>query len=86
MAEIQKIIGQVAIFMICAQAITHFRPKEAYGKYLRLLLGVMILVQIFQPVYGLFFGTEKGDSQVSLEMFQEKLDTSMEEAAEQAIL
>ncbi len=38
-------ICRVGIFMICAQAIVHFRPQEAYEKYLKLLISVMVLVR-----------------------------------------
>ena len=31
-------ICRVGMFMICAQAIVHFRPNEAYEKYLKLLV------------------------------------------------
>ena len=45
-------ICRVGIFMICAQAIVHFRPKEAYEKYLKLLVSAMVLVQLFLPLGG----------------------------------
>ena len=43
-------IRQMGIFVICAQALIHFRPKESYEKYLKLLVSVMILAQLFTPV------------------------------------
>lgn len=45
-----QIICRTGIFMICAQAIIHFRPQEGYEKYLKLLASAMVLVQIFLPV------------------------------------
>ena len=80
----QAFIGQIGIFMICAQAILHFRPKESYGKYLRLLFSAMILVQIFHPISGLFLGGSSVELQRSVQQFQERLDKSMEEAVEKA--
>ena len=53
-------ICRIGIFMICAQAIVHFRPQEAYEKYLKLLVGSMILIQLFLPVGRLLF---RGDGQ-----------------------
>lgn len=84
MEGFQAIIGQMGVFVICAQAIMHFRPKEVYEKYLRLLLSVMIMMQLFQPVYGLFSGENTVEWEVSLQSFQENLDKSMEEAAGRA--
>jgi len=80
----QSFIGEIGIFMICAQTILHFRPKESYGKYLRLLFSVMILIQIFQPVSELFFGGSGLELQKSINQFQERLDESMEQATKAA--
>lgn len=79
-------VCQIAVFMICAQAIAHFRPKEAYEKYLRMLLSVMILIQIFQPFCKLIFGVTGQELSASVESFQRELDISMAEAAEQSVL
>lgn len=49
-----RMICQMGIFMICAQAIVHFRPKASYEKYLRMLVSSMILVQIFLAIGSLF--------------------------------
>lgn len=48
------IIKQVSIFVICAQMILHFKAEQKYGKYLKLLIGVMVLVQLFVPLMSLF--------------------------------
>ena len=79
-------VCQIATFMICAQAIAHFRPKEVYEKYLRLLLSVMILIQIFQPFCKLFFGVTGQELSASVEQFSQELDNSMAIAAEQSAL
>ncbi len=49
-------IRQMSIFMICAQALIYFKPKGSYEKYLKLLVGAMILVQLFGPVQALLSG------------------------------
>lgn len=46
-------IRQMGVFMICAQALIYFKPKGAYEKYLKLLVGAMILVQLLGPVQAL---------------------------------
>jgi hypothetical protein len=40
--------------MICAQAVINFRPDASYEKYLKLLMGVMVLILILKPVMSLF--------------------------------
>lgn len=47
--KLLQIIRQVGIFMICAQMILHFKPSESYGKYIKLLISIMVLVQLFFP-------------------------------------
>lgn len=86
MNELQTAIGQIATFMICAQAIAHFRPRESYGKYLRMLLSVMILVQVFQPFCQLLWGISGEELYQGVEEFQKELDKSMATAAEQSVL
>lgn len=82
---LQSVIGQIGIFMICAQALLQFRPKETYGKYLRLLLSAMILLQVVQPISGLFFGGSEQALQNSMEQFQSSMEESMEQAALRAL-
>ena len=50
MQWLYHVIGQVGIFLICAQTLIHFRPRESYEKYLKLLLSVMLLIQLLQPL------------------------------------
>jgi len=61
--------------MICAQAVVHFRPRESYEKYLKLIVSVMILLQLFLPIGGVLFAGEKTDMAKQLS----KLTQSMEE-------
>ena len=50
------IIKQVGIFMICAQMLLHFKASEKYGKYIRLLMSMMVLIQLAVPLSGLLRG------------------------------
>lgn len=70
--------------MICAQAIVHFRPQESYEKYLKLLVSVMVLVQLFLPLGSFLAGISGEDARGQLESFRESLEQSMEEARQQA--
>lgn len=77
-------ICRIGIFMICARAIIQFRPREVYEKYLRFLVGIMILIQIFLPVGRLVLGKEGGQAGDVLGQFRQELERGMEEAAEEA--
>lgn len=77
-------ICRVGIFMICAQAIIHFRPRETYEKYLKLLVSVMILIQLFLPVGSLLMGGGMEQTFEGLELFRIRLEQELEAAAQEA--
>ena len=77
-------ICRVGIFMICAQAIVHFRPQEAYEKYLKLLISVMVLVQLFLPVGSFLLGGGGQEAAELLRQFGADLEESMKAASENA--
>ena len=72
-------IKQIGIFMICAQAILHFKPSEKYEKYLKLLVSVMILAQLLAPVMQIISGNNCKDFQNSIEDIQTEINQKMEQ-------
>lgn len=81
-----KTICQMGTFMICAQAIIHFRPKATYEKYLKMLVSAMILIQILLSIEGVF--TNKGQQQLAdrATWFAENLEQAVQNAAENSLL
>lgn len=84
MQWLYRVVGQAGIFLICAQTIVHFRPKEAYEKYLKLLLSVMLLTQLLQPVLSVFGGGADQNVQAQVEEFTEELQSVLIRASERA--
>ena len=84
MQWLYRVVGQAGIFLICAQTIVHFRPKEAYEKYLKLLLSVMLLTQLLQPVLTVFGGAVEQNAQAQVEEFTEELQSVLNRASERA--
>lgn len=84
MQWLYRVVGQAGIFLICAQTIVHFRPKESYEKYLKLLLSVMLLIQLLQPVLTML--GSRGDPGVEEQTveFTEELQSVFIRASEQA--
>lgn len=70
--------------MICAQAIVHFRPKETYDRYLKLLVGVMILIQLFLPFGRFLLGVRGEDAARALEQFKQEMEQAIKQAEENA--
>lgn len=74
-------VKQIGIFMICAQAILHFKPSDKYEKYMKLLISIMVLVQILMPIVQCF---SKESSAYSYFFEQvEKIRTEMKQELEQ---
>lgn len=84
MQWLYRVIGQAGIFLICAQTVVHFRPKESYDKYLKLLLSVMLLLQLLQPVLTALGGGEVWNAEEQVAGFTEELQTVLTRASEQA--
>lgn len=79
-----RTIGRIGIFMICAQTIVHFRPRETYEKYLKLLVGVMVLIQLFLPLGSFLLGGGLEQALEKLETFRGQMEQEMEAAAREA--
>ena len=60
------------------------RPNEAYGKYLRLLASIMIMIQLFLPVGRFLLGRGGQEAAEILQQFKRELELGMENAAESA--
>lgn len=58
MDALVDLIKRIGIFMIAAQAVIHFSPEQKYGKYMKLIVSIMILLQFLTPIYGIFTGLE----------------------------
>lgn len=73
-----QIIKQVGIFMICAQMILHFKPAQSYGKYIRLLMSMMVLAQLAVPIMGIFGRKGESSFQNRLYFYDAELEQQME--------
>ncbi len=77
--KLLQIIRQVGIFMICAQMILHFKPSESYGKYIKLLISIMVLVQLFLPAMEILGSRGNGNFEGKIGFYTDILNESMEE-------
>lgn len=48
MAGIVEFIKQMSVFLIMAKLILHLRPKQEYEKYLKMVVGIMILAMLVE--------------------------------------
>ena len=79
-----QIVCRLGIFMVCARLLIHFRAQESYEKYLKLLVSVMILIQLFLPL-GNFLSAEKKEAGLKeLEGIRQEFEAELERAQLQA--
>lgn len=52
-------VKEICIFVMIAQAVMFFVPSNSYMKYVRILVGVMMILKITEPVFGLFLDEER---------------------------
>lgn len=73
------LIRQIGIFMICAQMLLHFKASESYGKYIRLLMSMMVLMQLALPIAGLLRQKSGEDFMRGLNGYEELFSVRMAE-------
>lgn len=56
MDKLVETIQEIGIFLIAAQAIIHFAPGTIYTKYMKLIVGIMVLFFFLSPVYQIITG------------------------------
>ena len=72
-----KEIGQVASFLICAGMLLHFRAKESYEKYIRLIISMMLLLLLVQPFFSIMAGGKSDNLLWLIKSYEAKMDTSL---------
>ncbi len=78
MEDLLSKIGQIAIFMLCARTLLHFRAKETYEKYLKLLVSLMLLVLLVEPLMETFGKGEEGDFLQRIQLYSYRLQDILE--------
>lgn len=79
MNALVDLIKRIGIFMVAAQAVIHFAPGQKYEKYLKLIVGIMILLQLLSPIYSLSMGAETGWEEQLANMERELAETMPKE-------
>ncbi len=70
-------IGQIAAFLICAQTLLHFRAKDSYEKYIKLVISMMLLLLLARPLFGLAEDKEEMDIVQRIEQYEESMQSML---------
>ena len=74
-----SIIKEICIFMIIAQAVLFFVPSNSYMKYVKILVGIIMILRITQPIFGIISGEEiKQEMQNRITELEKNIETSQE--------
>lgn len=69
-----EFMKQIGIFIICAHSLLHFSAGKSYEKYLKLLVGIMVLAQFAIPFGEIFLGKETERIWEEAKQFQKELE------------
>lgn len=69
------VIKEICIFIIIAQAILFFVPGQSYMKYVRILVGVIMILRITEPIFALVLDDEnRQEIRDRIRMLEENID------------
>ena len=84
-----SIVKEVGIFVVIAQAILYFVPSENYAKYVKVLIGIMMVAKLISPVFLILSGDEITERTYKGEAFWDSMEKTkikeMEGMAEEKI-
>ena len=82
--ELFVLIRRVGIFIVCAQTISHFRPKASYEKYFKFLISIMVLAQLLTPFLQMLGGEENWQVETVLDNYRSVWEGNLEQISETA--
>lgn len=53
-----ELIREIGIFIVIAQAVLYFVPGETYAKYVKVIIGILMIAKTMQPVLAFATGDE----------------------------
>lgn len=53
------VIKEICIFIIIAQAVLFFVPGKVYAKYVRILVGIIMILRMTEPIFSVVLDEEK---------------------------
>lgn len=73
------VIKEICIFIIIAQAILFFVPGKSYVKYVRILVGIIMIMRMTEPIFTLVLSDDRQQEiQERIQMLEDKMDMESE--------
>lgn len=71
-------IKEIGIFIVIAQAILYFVPGETYLKYIKVLIGIMMIAQMVQPLLSLVTEEKWQEIESQADLFSQEFEITEE--------
>ncbi|MCL2050110.1 MAG: stage III sporulation protein AF [Lachnospiraceae bacterium] len=84
--EFLEFIKRMGIFLICAESILYFAPGNSYQKYIRVLIGFMILMQFMIPVKAILTGQDRTSIENQVNEFRLQIESLSDEQSVEVFL
>ena len=69
------VIKEICIFIIIAQAVLFFVPGKVYVKYVRILVGIIMILRMTEPIFAVVLDDEKQQEiQGRIQMLETKIE------------
>ncbi|MCI8430654.1 MAG: hypothetical protein HFI16_10460 [Lachnospiraceae bacterium] len=74
MQEILNMVRYVAVFYLLEQMVLNLLPGKIYERYVRFYLGLLLVLLLLQPVFGIFRLTEQMDAAALMQELMQEVD------------
>ncbi|MBD5549077.1 MAG: hypothetical protein HDQ97_17105 [Lachnospiraceae bacterium] len=73
------VIKEICIYIIIAQAILFFVPGKTYVKYVRILVGIIMILRMTEPIFALVLSDDRQQEiRKEIQMLEDKIDMESE--------
>ena len=81
-----EFLKQISVFLLLGQTILHFCPGEKYGKYMKVMLGFMLVVQFAAPLMSLGSKNRMAEYEDNKKAFTLKMEEALQTVDEKWFL
>lgn len=71
---ILDMVRYVAVFYLLEQMVLNLLPGKIYERYVRFYLGLLLVLLLLQPVFGIFRLTEQMDAEALIYELEQEVD------------
>ncbi len=78
-----EILMRISVFLVLGKTLLHFCPSKKYERYLKLLFGFMVMIQVVTPIFSFVGMNFEETYEAKMKEFEQKLEQSVSDADEE---